>query len=170
MERNDGEGEQELHKKTGSQGFVGKGKIFFTNFRSGTPSRQYILALSPVSLSIYIISPPCPLYTQSSNVTWRRAGVPDQKFVKKLYLSQRSLDFQSFWYLLLGMPIFAIIRRNYTGASGKNSEHWRCLWYLKTEYDGAMTRGAGNLFQYFTTRRESTTLLHGRRLGPCSYM
>ncbi len=28
---------------------------------------------------------------------------------KKLYLSRRSLDFQSFWYLSLGMPIFAII-------------------------------------------------------------
>ncbi len=38
------------------------------------------------------------------------AGVPDRKFVKKLYLSRRSLDFQSFWYLSRGMPIFAIIR------------------------------------------------------------
>ncbi len=36
-------------------------------------------------------------YTQFSNVTCRRAGVPDRKFVKKLYLSQRSLDVQSFW-------------------------------------------------------------------------
>ncbi len=36
-----------------------------------------------------------------------------RKFLEKLYLlSQHSLDFQSFWYLSLGMPIFAIIRIN----------------------------------------------------------
>ncbi len=35
-------------------------------------------------------------YTQLSNVTWRSAVVSDQKFVKELYLSLRSLDFQFF--------------------------------------------------------------------------
>ncbi len=38
------------------------------------------------SLYIYIIPLPCPLYAQFSNVTWRRTGVPDRKFVKKIYL------------------------------------------------------------------------------------
>ncbi len=31
-------------------------------------------------------------------------------YVSILGTSRRSLDFQSFWYLSLGMPIFAIIR------------------------------------------------------------
>ncbi len=66
------------------------------------------------SLSLNIIPPPCPLYMQFSNVIWRREGVPDQTFLKKIFLSRRSLDFQSFWYLSLGMPIFAIIHIHLT--------------------------------------------------------
>ncbi len=40
------------------------------------------------------------------NSQWWRAGVPE----KIIPFSQRSLDFHSFWYLSLGMPIFAYIR------------------------------------------------------------
>ncbi len=43
-------------------------------------------------------------------VTWRPARVPDRKFVKNETFFRRSLDFQSFWYLSLGMPIFVINR------------------------------------------------------------
>ncbi len=39
---------------------------------------------------------------------WRRAGVPDRKFVKYKTFSQRSLELQFFWYLSLRIPVFAI--------------------------------------------------------------
>ncbi len=38
----------------------------------------------------------------------------------------------------------------------------------KMETEGAKTRCAGSLFQYFTTRTEKAPLLRRRRLGPCS--
>ncbi len=61
------------------------------------------------------------LYTQFSNVTWRRAGVPDQKFVKNYTFSRRSLDF----------PIFAIIRKKIWRQNlsvVQNTTMARCTW------------------------------------------
>ncbi len=42
--------------------------------------------------------------------------------------------------------------RSYTGAAGKISNQYNC--FLKMETEGAKTRCAGCLFQYFTTRTE----------------
>ncbi len=68
-----------------------------------------ILALSPVSLYIS--------YPRLARCTRNYLTSPDDapefrtdNLWKKLCLSRRSLDFKSFWYLSLGMPIFAIIR------------------------------------------------------------
>ncbi len=58
--------------------------------------------------------------------------------------------------------------RSYTGAAGKISNQWRSNCFLKIETEGAMTRCAGSLFLYFTTRAEKAQLLRRRRLGLCS--
>ncbi len=60
------------------------------------------------SPSINAIPPPCPLYTQFSNVTWLPARVPDRKCVKNKTFSRRSqvllvfitLDAHLFYYSL----------------------------------------------------------------------
>ncbi len=54
--------------------------------------------------------------------------------------------------------------RNYTLASGEITRHCRSE---KTKTESAMIKGAGNLFQCFTTWTESVPLLRRRRLGPC---
>ncbi len=59
-------------------------------------------------------------------------------------------------------------RESYTGAAGNISNHWRSNCFFNIETEGAKTRCAGSLFQYFTTRAEKTPLLRRRRLGPCS--
>ncbi len=41
--------------------------------------------------------------------------------------------------------------------------------FLKTDTEGDNTRGAGNLFQYLTTRTENASLVRQKRLGHCSY-
>ncbi len=53
--------------------------------------------------------------------------------------------------------------RNYTGAAGKITGHKRSNCFSKIDAAGDKTRGAGDLFQYFTTRTENAPLL-----GPCS--
>ncbi len=40
--------------------------------------------------------------------------------------------------------------------------------FFKIDTKGDKSRGAGNLFQYFTKRTEKAPLLCRRRLGPCS--
>ncbi len=44
------------------------------------------------------------------------------------------------------------------------------VFFLYTDNEGDKTRGAGNLFQYLTSRTENTPLLHRRRLDPCNYL
>ncbi len=59
------------------------------------------LILSLVSLYIYIMPPPRPLFTQFSNVTWWRTRIPDRTFVKNKPFSQPSLlgrkYFKKYW-------------------------------------------------------------------------
>ncbi len=51
---------------------------------------------------------------------------------------------------------------NCTGTAGKISDHWRSNCFLKINTGGNKTRGAGNLFQHFTTRTENAPLLRRR--------
>ncbi len=43
--------------------------------------------------------------------------------------------------------------RNNIGAAGKISDQRRANIFLKADADGDMTRGAGNMFQYFMTNK-----------------
>ncbi len=52
--------------------------------------------------------------------------------------------------------------RSYTGDAGKISDHGQSNLFLKTDTEGDMIRGAGNLFQYFTIRTENAPLLRRR--------
>ncbi len=52
---------------------------------------------------------------------------------------------------------------------GKITRLWRFNWFfLKVNAERDISRGACNLFQYFTTRTANALLFHRRQFGPCS--
>ncbi len=88
-------------------------------------------------------------------VRWR-AGVPDRKFVKKLYFSRRSLDFQSFWYLSLGMPIFVIIRNIMILSNISHVIRWASSQARKNGIEGRNTPQAHNISYWRYMRNDSS--------------
>ncbi len=77
---------------------LGKGIIVFTNFRPGTPARRQVTLKN------------CGYSVQGGGMIYierRRAGVPDQNFVKTI----KPFPDAALTSSLFGMPIFAIIRK-----------------------------------------------------------